>query len=71
MSNPTDYNVTEIGMTLMAGGTFVRAKAASLYKFFKSETLKCHFQHSQVDSYVKKVPNIDCYFLLEILKQNL
>ena len=39
-------------------------------KIFKSESLKTrHFQHSQADSCVKKVPKIDRYFFLTLTKK--
>ena len=64
---------TKIGTNLMVGGNFESAKGASPLggvgvcsprTFWNLKTLKHHLQHSQADSYVKKVPKIDRYFLL-------
>ena len=78
------YGLTEIGTTLMVGGTFASVKDASLgvwenappppQKILKSESLKTFLKNTvstQTDNYVKKVPNINRYFLPGILKQNL
>ena len=57
-----------IGTNLMIKGKFASAKGASLQgvwgQFWNMKALKRHFLHSQADSYVKKVPKIDRYFLL-------
>ena len=47
-----------------------RVGACSPTKFSNVKALKRNFQHSQADSCVKKVPEIDRYFLLNFDKKN-
>ena len=39
-------------------------------KFSNLKALKRHFQHSQADNYIKNVPKIDRYFLLNFDKKS-
>ena len=45
-------------------------EACSPRKFSNLKALKRHLQHSQADSCVKKIPKIDCYFLLNFDKKS-
>ena len=51
---------TQIGTTFKRTGNFSERRRLSE----PLKALKRHFQHSRADSCVKKVPKIDCYFLL-------
>ena len=74
------YGVIEIGTSINWYRKYLQAPkarasvwrglgACPLRKFSNLKALKCHFQHSQAESCVKKVPKIDRYFLLNLTKQ--
>ena len=56
----------------MVRESLASAEDASLYprKSSNLKALKHHFQHSQADSCVNKVPKIDYYFLLNFDKKS-
>ena len=69
------YRITEIGTTFNVMGNICERRrheplgggggdgACAPRTFSNLKALKLHFQHSQVDSCVKKVPKTDRYFL--------